>query len=83
MAIEQIIARFLRDNLVTAATTPSERAVLNMLASAEYTLTTLRKSLTVAIARNVKLDALEEAGVDNWEGYGDAMAELHTEAGEV
>ena len=29
----------------------------------------------------VTLGALEAAGVDNWEGYGDAIAELHS-AGE-
>ena len=27
-----------------------------------------------------KLDALEAAGVDNWEGYGDAMSSLEEEA---
>lgn len=29
-----------------------------------------------------KLEALEEAGVDNWEGYGDAMRTLNTEEDE-
>lgn len=29
-----------------------------------------------------KLEALEEHGVDNWEGYGDAMRSLYSEEDE-
>lgn len=29
--------------------------------------------------RSAKLGALEAAGVDNWEGYGDAVRTLHEE----
>ena len=36
-------------------------------------------ALKVLQERNDKLDALEGAGVDNWEGYGDAMQALGDE----
>jgi hypothetical protein len=31
------------------------------------------------LSRIEKLDALEAAGVDNWEGYDEVMRELHAE----
>ena len=79
MALEHTINKFLRDNPITDTTTESDLAILTMLAQASNIITTLRMNLGSYLKRMDKLQALEEAGVDNWEGYGDAMAELHTE----
>ena len=40
------------------------------------TIEKLEKFKAFADPRLTKLDALEAYGVDNWEGYGDAMASL-------
>lgn len=39
----------------------------------------LRNRLAAAFRRNRKLDALESMGVDNWEGYDEAMRDLYDE----
>lgn len=44
------------------------------LNTAAQVMRRLRASLTKAQDRNKILDCLEECGVDNWEGYSEAMA---------
>jgi hypothetical protein len=39
-----------------------------------------RSTYVDLVERKRKLDALEAAGVDNWEGYGEAMRSLEEES---
>ena len=50
-----------------------EAAILDITIT---TINKLEKFKANAEPRLAKLDALEAYGVDNWEGYGDAMASL-------
>jgi hypothetical protein len=50
-----------------------------LLKNASSEIIGLRNRLAAAFRRNRKLEALEEAGVDNWEGYDEAMRSLHEE----
>lgn len=43
------------------------------------TVTMSVESYNAIMAQAAKLQALENAGVDNWEWYGDAMEALHNE----
>lgn len=43
------------------------------------TVTISRHELDILRLASSKLSALEEAGVDNWEGYGVAMRRMHEE----
>lgn len=55
---------------------PGPERQLLMIASQE--IIGLRNRLAAAFRRNRKLEALEACGVDNWEGYSDAMSDIHS-----
>lgn len=58
-------------------TTDDASAQLLMNASSE--IIGLKNRLAAAFRRNRKLEALEAYGVDNWEGYDEAIRELRKE----
>jgi len=47
-----------------------------LLKNASNEIIGLRNRLAAALRRNEKLAALEEFGVDNWEGYDEAMSQF-------
>lgn len=45
----------------------------------ELTVTISKKEYDLLLEYSAKLTALENAGVDNWAGYGEAMESIGTE----
>lgn len=73
---ESIIKDFVRVNKDSPDLTANEGLILTLLDKAANELTSLRNLWEAAHNRNKKLEALENAGVDNWQGYDFAMESL-------
>ena len=57
----------------------NDEVILN---SESNTVTLSKEEYAELMAKSEKLDALMNHGVDNWDGYDDAMDELNTTDGE-
>ena len=53
-----------------------------LLENASNEITMLRNRLAASLRRNRVLDALVSAGVDEWEGYNDALENIRKEEGD-
>lgn len=67
----------LEDTLYKIAEEQTDEAYKGVLNAAADALSHLRRRLNRETKRAQKLDALEAAGVDNWEGYSEAMKILY------